>query len=131
MIGKCRARWDLFQQSADKKMKWNQIDSLPVGTRLYGFKVRVTSVTRCSIVGKEIHELTVLHKGSYKNSAYRTRKDGTSFKKPCHTYDYCMYFTKAEAEAAQQNVALDLQNQVKEELEILMKMQKEIETILT
>lgn len=129
-MGKCRDRWDLFQQSANRKMAWNQIDTLPVGTRLYGFKVRVTSVTRCSKVGKEIHELTVLQKGNAKNSAYRTKKDGTSFKKPCHTFDYCMYFTKAEAEVAQRNVALDLQTQVKEELETLLKLQKEVEEVL-
>lgn len=130
-MGKSRDRWDLYKKSANKKVEWNEVDKLPVGTLLYGFKVSVTTITRCSVVGKDILEMTILQRNHGRNSAYRTKKDGTAFKKPCDTYNYCMYLSKSEAEQAQKNLALDLQTQIKEEIELLSVLQKKVSEILT
>lgn len=130
MESKAQIRWNLYRKSTAGRLEYQSINNLPIGTKVYGFKVRVTPFTRCSIVGNDIHEMEIVQFSSSSKAAFRLKKDKTYFKKHCNAFDYCMFTDKAAAERAQKNVARDLLEQLTEELSILDTLKKKAEELV-
>ena len=130
MESKAQRRWNLYKQSSNGRIDYQTVSSLTPNTTVYGFKIKVSTITRCSLVASAIHEMTAVQYNSTHISIFRKRKDGTFFKNPCSPFDYCMFTDKADAERAQKNVAKDLLQQVNEELDTLQKIKVNVEDIL-
>ena len=130
MESKSQVRWNLYRKSTAGRIEYQDINNLPVGIKVYGFKVHVTPFTRCSIVGTDIHEMEIVQFSPYSKGAFRLKKDKTFFKKHCNAFDYCMFTDKASAERAQKNVARDLLEQLTDELSTLDALKKIVEGIV-
>lgn len=96
----------------------NSVETCKAGDTLYAFRYTASNFARSLRIGP-IVELSVveIQTGYHKyKAAFRRKKDYSLFKKPCHLYNYNMYRTKEDAEAAHQRVTefflKEIQNEI-------------------
>lgn len=130
MESKAIRRWNLYSQSSAGKIDYRSITLLAPNTVVYGFRIKVSTITRCSLVSPVIHEMHILQYKLNSIGAFRKKKDGSYFKKPCHPFDYCLFKTKEDAEEAQRKVSKDLLEQINDEMKILSSIKSTVEQIL-
>lgn len=130
MESKAQIRWNLYKQSSNGRIDYQNVSTLTPNTIVYGFRIKVSTITRCSLVDSSIHEMKVVQYKPSSIGIFRKKKDGTFFKNPCSPFDYCMFTDKTEAERAQKKVAKDLLQQVNEEIVILSNLKINVENIL-
>ena len=50
MQSKAQIRWNLYRQSSSGRIDYHNVSTLTPNTIVYGFRIKVSTITRCSLV---------------------------------------------------------------------------------